>query len=287
MSTHEGVPSYAELRFHCMQLKKLEQAKIKLELQISAVERGGLNTEVIMPAMHGAVAMLNKPLGRMRSELLGFVEGSRLAAWIEGNPGLGPSVVLGIGLMPPLDPGWIPDPEKDPPNYMLGVRACYKYCGLDVRDGRAPKREKGKFLGYDAYLKSVWIYRVGKSIEYQSTDGPSDYRALYDRRKAHTLIAHPPMLEIGECDQCDAARRSTQVKRAEHEYERERKALSGDCAGEGGLHWSDGHRRLDALRYTAKQVLKDAWLVANGKLPSVAHRAIDSQKPVASSAAAV
>ena len=145
-----------------------------------------------------------------------FVEDTRLLAWLEGSRGLGPAVVFGIGLMPPLAPDWIPDAEDDPPNYMLGVRACNKYCGLDVQNGSAPRRKKDEFLGYDTFLKSVWIYRVTKNIECQTPNGSSGYRAEYDARKAHTRVEHPPMLDVGECECCDKARRKTKIKGAEH-----------------------------------------------------------------------
>lgn len=260
---------HGALRAHCMQIRKLEQAKVGLELQISAVARDGMPTDLIMPAMHESLKPLAVQVDKMKAGLMGFVEGTPVELWIEGYKGLGPAAVLGLGLMPPLSPDWIPDPSKDPPNYMLGVRACWKYAGLDVRDGHAPKRKKGEFLGFNTFLKAVWIYRVGVSIEKTSKDNPAEYRSAYDARKLHTLETHPPMLEVGECESCDDARRSSRAARKERNITRERTALAGDCAGAGGIHWSDGHRRADALRYTAKQVLKDAWLVSNGMLPSV------------------
>lgn len=272
---------HEELRFHCLQLKKLERMKVGLELQVSAMERDGLMAPLVIPATDAAIDQLAKPTKKLKTQLMSFVSGSRVEAWIEGTAGLGPAVVLGIGLMPPLSPDWISDPTEDPPNFMLGVRACYKYAGLHVGDdGRAPRRRQGEFLGFDTFLKSVWIYRVAVTIEKNAggvtstgaVRARSPYRDLYDWRKAHTLATHPPMLEVGECESCDAARRTSQRKREASNQTRERQSIGGDCSAEGGVHWSDGHRRADALRYTAKQVLKDAWLVANGKAPSVEDR---------------
>jgi hypothetical protein len=266
---------HGALRAHCMQIRKLEQAKVGIELQISAIERSGMPSELIMPTMHATLGPMGARVDELKAALPSFIEGSPLADWIEAYKGLGPAIVYGLGLMPPLSPDWIPDPSEDPPNYMRGVRACWKYAGLDVRDGRAPKRTAGEFSGFNAFLKAIWIYRVGVSIEKTSKDRPGEYRAAYDARKLHTLVTHPPMLELGVCEFCDAARSASQAKRAERNITRERKAPAGDCAGAGGPHWSDGHRRADALRYLAKQVLKDAWLVANDKLPSVGHRLPD------------
>lgn len=45
--------------------------------------------------------------------------------------------------------------------------------------------------------------------------------------------------------------------------------------------WSDGHYHNDALRITAKAILKDLWCVANGKSPSVGPPSDDTQVPSA------
>lgn len=260
---------HGALRAHCMQVRKLEQAKVGIELQISAIERSGMPSALIMPTMHATLGPLADHAEDLKAELTGFVEDTEIAAWIDTYKGLGPAVVYGIGLMPPLSPDWIPDPSTEPLNYMRSVRAAWKYAGLDVRDGAAPKRRAGEFSGFNAFLKSVWIYRVGVPIEKTSKAALGGYRGLYVARKASTLLTHPPMREPGDCEHCDAAVASSKAKRATKNQTRERTTLAGDCAGAGGIHWSDGHRRADALRYLAKQVLKDAWLVANGMLPSV------------------
>jgi hypothetical protein len=43
--------------------------------------------------------------------------------------------------------------------------------------------------------------------------------------------------------------------------------------------WSDGHSHNDALRITAKAILLDIWLVANGRDPKVGHARRDAQTP--------
>lgn len=278
MSTTKVKLDHGALRAHCMQIRKLEQSKVGIELQISAVERSGMPSDLIMPAMHAALEPLAAQVEELKAGLMGFVAGTAIEGWIETYKGLGPAVVYGVGLMPPLSPAWIPDPSEEPLNYMRSVRATWKYAGLDVRDGVAPKRRAGEFSGFNAFLKAVWIYRVGVSIEKTSKADRSGYRGLYVARKASTLLTHPPMQELGECEHCDAARASSRAKRAVKNQTRERQALAGDCAGAGGIHWSDGHRRADALRYLAKQVLKDAWLVANGKLPSVGQTTSEEPK---------
>lgn len=296
--------NHVGLRVHCMQIKKLEQAKIGIELQVGAINRSAMPSDLIMPAMHASLEILAQRVKELKAGLMGFVDDTRTADWISAYKGLGPSVVYGIGLMPPLSPDWIPDPSEEPLNYMRGVRACWKYAGLDVRDGHAPRRKKGEFSGYNGFLKAVWIYRAagpakaspcecghfikakldkkkGDWLGHSDGGGPclqcdctsflssSPYGRLFYERRALTLVTHPPMLDVGECEFCDAARRESQIKRADKNQTREREALAGDCAKAGGIHWSDGHRAADASRWVAKQVLKDAWLVANGRLPSV------------------
>ena len=239
------------LRLKSMQARRLERAKTSLELQRGALKRDGL-PDILMIGMDKAIAALKPVVRRAKREVGACVKGSPLGDWIEETHGLSNALVLVLGCMPPL-------------NQFYSPRAVWKYTGLDVQNGRAPKSAKGELLGFNRELRAFVIARVAETII--KVGGP--YRTVYDVRKAHTLITHPEMLEEGEvCANCDMAWARTREIRAEHEFERERKAPSIDCAGVGGVHWTKGHRHADARRLIAKAVLRDAWCVANGRDPS-------------------
>jgi hypothetical protein len=60
------------------------------------------------------------------------------------------------------------------------VSSLWKYCGFDVHEGHAPKREKGKKLTYNPDLRTM-MWKVGDSFIKQNSP---IYREIYDRTKA-------------------------------------------------------------------------------------------------------
>ncbi len=77
------------------------------------------------------------------------------------------------------------------------VSALWKCCGLDVKDGHAPKRKKGEKLTYNPNLKTL-MWKIADSFIkqgfYKDKDGnkqPTIYRKIYDNSKLRLREMHP------------------------------------------------------------------------------------------------
>lgn len=124
--------------------------------------------------------------------------------------GLGDVVLVVVGMMPPLID--FANPAK-----------VWRYCGLDPVNGKARKRTAGEFAGFSIRLRSYVLMRLVDPV-IKCTRSP--YRATYDARRVHSLIAHPEW---------------------------------GDNPKAPDMHY---HR--DAIRYTAKRILRDLWRAGHG-----------------------
>lgn len=170
---------------------------------------------------------------RLMRSLPAQAKGTDLHSWQQATIGLGPALFLVVGLLPPL-------------SQMHSVGAVWKYCGLHVADGRAPRAKRGEKLGFSKRMRS---YAIIWMADPATKNRACPYRAVYDARRARTAVSHPVMLEKGGgCASCDKAI-----------------AEQGrDCASFGGIHWSAKHQHMDGLRVTAKAILRDAWRVDRG-----------------------
>lgn len=239
------------LRLHAMQARLLERMATSAQLQRGRLVKEGF-PPLLVADVDEAIKSLKRPVRIAKRKLGLIIKGSPLGDWISDTRGLSDAMALVLGCMPPLTD-------------FRGPRSVWKYAGLDVReDGRSPRRKRGELAGFNPELRAFLIVRVGDPII--KVRGP--YRAIYDRRKAATLITHPDMLKDGEgCDYCDLAWSKTKEMRAKRDLERERTTVAVDCSGVGGVHWTAGHRHSDARRVMVKEVLVDAWRIAHGKLP--------------------
>lgn len=143
-----------------------------------------------------------------------------------------------------------------------GPYSVYRYLGLDPEGALRPT--KGHKLHYNRLRKSIaLVWLVDPIIK---TGGP--YRAVYDERKAKMTALHPAMPVEG-CPTCKSAKSIDKEERAEKEYTRERTGFKNECAALGGIHYKKDHLHKDAIRITAKAVLKDAWRSGHGLAPLV------------------
>lgn len=262
------------LRAKATQVKNIEKV-----IQGLRNQRRSLGEDLPDLALRGldeSIERLSPIRTSVLSELETIVSGSRLGAWIDDTHGLGKGLILLLGICPPIT-------EFDT------VSAVWKYCGLSVTpEGKAPRGQKGERLGFDPVRRAYAIKRVADPV--MKVGGP--YREVYDDRRAHTLETHPPMLGADgepahpECAHCRKALEKTAEHRKGRDYTRARSAPSFDCSNVGGVHWTDGHRHADALRVTAKAVLRDAWRVARGQPPRVGHGNRDDQVETAREEAA-
>lgn len=242
---------HAALRTLAMQVVNVERVVLALEGQIRAFRADGWPAPAFAWSEE-RIPELRTVLGQLKRQLTAAAKGTVIGGWVAETKGLGPAVLLVLGQMPPL-------------SEFASVGKVWRYVGLDPVDGRTRRRTAGQRLGFNGRLRAHALFRIGEPVV--KVPG-SVYRPVYDARKARTLEAHPPMLELGAgCPGCDAALQASAAQRAEREYSRERKAVARDCSHFGGIHWSDGHRHADALRVLAKAVLRDAWRVSNGMAP--------------------
>jgi hypothetical protein len=70
------------------------------------------------------------------------------------------------------------------------VSSLWKYAGMHVVDGKAPKRKKGEKITWNPRFRSV-CYNIGKSFVMVGKGGP--YRAYYDKVKAEDTEKHPDL----------------------------------------------------------------------------------------------
>lgn len=243
--------AYAALRTVAAQAKNVERCRLALQKQVRAFGADGWPAAA-MAWSDAAVPVLQKVERELKRECEKVARGSAYSRWVEDTMGLGRAVFLVLGLLPPVDE-------------FRSVRSLWKYCGLDVRNGRAPRLTKGTRAGFSSVLRAYVLYRLGESCV---RVGAGPYREVYDRRKEHTRVTHPPMLEeAAGCSWCDAAYRASASARAARSLERERQSVASDCCEAGGPHWSDGRRHRDAVRVAAKAILRDMWRVAHGQEP--------------------
>lgn len=125
------------------------------------------------------------------------------------------------------DPYWHPV-EKRPRT----VSELWAYCGMSVRDGRAPRRTKGQQSNWNAEARKR-VRVIAKSVEKQTK---GKYRELYDATKAHYAGA----IHTYDCAQCGPAGKPAQP----------------------GTPLKPSHIQARALRRVGKEVLKDMWLAS-------------------------
>lgn len=97
--------------------------------------------------------------------------------WLKSVKGIGPclagSLYAGI-----LDIGRFPT-----------VSHLWAYMGMDVRDGKAPKRTKGEKVDWNPFLRMT-LYKITDSFIKQNAE-KCLYRRLYDEKKAYYQKQHP------------------------------------------------------------------------------------------------
>jgi hypothetical protein len=263
--------TYMGLRTLGVQKANLERCRIALSNQVHRLGEAGLPEAALTWAAE-QIPALQLIEDRLTRQMVRQVKGTPLGDFVNDTLGLGPAVLLVAALLPPL-------------TEMHSPAAVWRYCGLDVRGGRAPKMARGQMGGFSPRLRAFAIARVAIPIVKVTA---SPYRRLYDARKAATSVTHPDMLpQGGGCEHCDAAYGATAASRASRNLERERASVAFDCAKHGGVHWSPAHRHADALRVVAKAVLRDAWRVVRGLPPRLAGTEDIISSPAASAANAV
>jgi hypothetical protein len=189
---------------------------------------------------------------RKKPGLKDYCPDPRVVAFVEETKGLADASFFFLGLLPQ----WIALFET--------VGKLWAYCGLHVKDGRAPRMGDLKGGGkpgsgdWSPLLKAVAIKRLAEPC--MKGDGP--YRPVYTMGKASRLpmwegegpsetLLHP---DCPTCVKATEGGKNGDVKK-------------GSCRALGGEHWAAWHLHKHALRVTAKAILKDLWRVSRGHEP--------------------
>lgn len=247
------------LRIKATQAVSVERVILALQNHHRALTRDGV-PEIAMAAVTEAVKRLKPIRRKLMRELRAIMAGTPTGDFVTETYGLADSVYLLLGTMPPLED-------------FTSIKAAYKYIGLHVVEGRSVKRQKGVKLGFDVRRRSIAIVRIAEPM--MKTRGL--YRFVYDNRRDHTMLTHPPMTE--DCKFCELAWEKTSEAKKKAKAEGKPTVPSFDCAAVGGVHWTDGHRHSDALRVLAKAVVHDLWRIAHNLEPLVYRLAPDWIKP--------
>lgn len=196
--------------------------------RVKALERDGVEPAWIaqlqqsLDLLEKTESQVNRQLGKLASQHF-------MADWVTNNaPGLAlPGFARFIGVLGSLD------------NFQT-VSKVWKYLGMSVDDGHAPRKERGSTLHYSPRGR-VLCHQISDSIV-KLNRGP--YRLAYDRKKA--------------------------------EYqERERTGPSACPFGQthkekGGeiKKCGDAHANNAAMRYAVKMLVKDMWIEWKRRRPS-------------------
>lgn len=155
--------------------------------------------------------------------------------WIEEVKGVGPTLA-GV-ILSEFDIHRAPNPSK-----------FWAFAGLHVKDGHAPKPEKGKKLPYNAQLRAKLVTVLAGCL--LKADN-KDYRPRYDEYK------HRKQTQLGPCMTCKGTGKAKSADSG-------KKVDCWNCEGgklAGRAPWgkSDKHRHQAALRYMAKMFVLDLW----------------------------
>ena len=202
----------------------IQKLRIAVQNRKDAIIRDGLPEE--WTVMHQDVSdVLKKQESAVDRQLAKIVREHFMADWIEACPGLGyGGFGRIIGVTGSLD------------NF-ANVAKLWKFMGLHVENGTAPKRRRGHVSGWSTQGRVV-AHQIGDAIVKL---GRGKYRELYDTRKAK-MLGLPRKAPSG----CPMGQ--------EH---RDKSGNVLQCVKEEG---TSAHLHNDALRVAIKEMLKDLWV---------------------------
>lgn len=222
---------YDRMRRAALEWDAIQQTRIRLNNLYKALDR---LKRPYPPYVDDFLASLRKSEGACVREIFALAQDSsgpyfRVSAFLDQTPGLGPSVLCVLGLVPEITA--FANPAK-----------LWAYLGLAVVDGAAvrtpapppPNNPRGKpGTHFSRRLRAYATHRVVDPI---IKNMACAYRALYDQRRVHTTQTHPEW------------------------------ALE---TNKDGKLTPSGHYHSDAVRYVAKRIWRDVWRAANEPAPVV------------------
>lgn len=166
--------NYEQLRSYAMAWDQVQAARIAMNNLIKSYERREVLIALPLPGWLEELEANEKAHLRVIQKGLRETEEpwlQRIYQFKEDSFGIGPAIFCIVGLLPPL------------PNFANPAK-LWKYLGLDVIDGKAPKGADAK------YSRKLKAYTIGRVVTPVITGG-GPYRMVYDARKLHTITVHP------------------------------------------------------------------------------------------------
>jgi len=209
-----------ELKIKTETYYSLQKIRIQAELRIKAFVRDKRLTEIQTGSLHFWLdEQLLKAEKITKKDITTLLKG--IPIWTEFMKdinGIGPclagSLIAGIV-------------DIDRFNY---VSSLWKYCGMDVVNGEAPKRRKGEKISWNPFLRMT-IFKLTDSFVIQSAD-KCLYRRLYDEKKAYYRAQYPEPIDTGKKNK----------------------------DGKPIYKYSDGHIHNMAKRYAGKIFIEHFWV---------------------------
>lgn len=168
--TTNALPSALSLMGHqARQLWDIQKARIMAGNRVSAMERDGFPEQWIAPMRKQVLILeqVEKDTGRQMER---HAKKHFMADWILAQRGVGLGGFARImGITGSLD------------NFAT-VSKLWKYLGMSVDDGAAPKRKKGERVHYSTQGRTL-CHQLGDSIVKVGAGGP--YREAYDVKKKY------------------------------------------------------------------------------------------------------
>jgi len=207
-----------ELKIKTETYYSLQKQRIQTQLRIKAYVKDGRLTTEQAEALHFWMdEVLSKVEQKTKKEIEGLLKG--IPVWEEffkKVKGIGPclagSLIAGI-----VDIG-----------RFRYISSLWKYCGMHVVNGRAPRRERGKKINWDPFLRMT-CFKIGDSFIKQKPER-CFYRALYDSKKLYYKEKYPEKVPL-------------KTKKGKTVY-----------------MYTDGHIHNMARRYAVKIFLSHLWV---------------------------
>jgi len=168
---------HAALQTMTRQVLLMETQRTGLANQLSALKRDGVPDVVLSEIAVGCKA-LKREVDRRKRHLARSWKTNPVLEWSQTVHGLGDAVALVLGLAPPLSE--FATPSK-----------FWKYAGFAPDQGT----KKGQNHRYNHELHSIAIVRLAMPCMKLRA---SPYRAVYDNRRARTVLTHPDWTD-GHC----------------------------------------------------------------------------------------
>jgi hypothetical protein len=219
---------HAVLGHYARELADIQKLRVAQGNRVAAMERDGLPEEFIAFG-RDTEDVLAKKERALNAYLAKQAERHFLSKWIKEQRGIGlPGFARLLGITGPLD-------------RFATVSKLWRYLGLAVDNGAAPRRQKGVKLNYSPAGR-VLCHQLGESIVKMGKGG--EYRTVYDQKRADYL----------------ARERSGPSGCPTGAVHKTKAGAVVACVKAGDESESSAHIHAMARRYAVKRLLRRMWI---------------------------